>query len=79
MPFGELDEEFKSLILHGSGTLPVTMEFDDGMRSYKTKRPFEGLMPNLARRYRETDLSWVREELEKFRANHPCEACGVKG
>ncbi|MEC8131101.1 MAG: excinuclease ABC subunit UvrA, partial [Pseudomonadota bacterium] len=78
MPFGELDDEFKSLILHGSGTLPVTMEFDDGMRSYKTKRPFEGLMPNLARRYRETDSSWVREELEKFRANHPCEACGGK-
>ncbi|MED5304889.1 MAG: excinuclease ABC subunit UvrA [Pseudomonadota bacterium] len=78
MPFGELDDEFKSLILHGSGTLPVTMEFDDGMRSYKTKRPFEGLMPNLARRYRETDSSWVREELEKFRANHPCDACGGK-
>ena len=77
MPFGELDDEFKSLILHGSGTLPVTMEFDDGMRSYKTKRPFEGLMPNLARRYRETDSSWVREELEKFRANHPCDACAA--
>ena len=46
------------------------MEFDDGMRSYKTTRPFEGIMPNLARRYRETDSSWVREELEKFRANH---------
>ena len=78
MPFGELDSEVRSIILHGSGTIPVTMEFDDGMRSYKTKRPFEGIMPNLARRYRETDSSWVREELEKFRANHPCEACGGK-
>jgi len=78
MPFGELDDEIQSLILHGSGKIPVTMEFDDGMRSYKTKRPFEGLMPNLARRYRETDSSWVREELEKFRANHPCDSCNGK-
>ena len=78
MPFGDLDEDVRSIILHGSGAVPVTMEFDDGMRSYKTKRPFEGIMPNLARRYRETDSSWVREELEKFRANHPCEGCGGK-
>jgi excinuclease ABC subunit A len=78
MPFGDLDDDIQSIILQGSGTLPVTMEFDDGMRSYKTKRPFEGIMPNLARRYRETDSSWVREELEKFRANHPCESCGGK-
>ncbi len=78
MPFGDLDDDIQSIILQGSGTMPVTMEFDDGMRSYKTKRPFEGIMPNLARRYRETDSSWVREELEKFRANHPCESCGGK-
>ena len=78
MPFGELEEDVQSIILHGSGKVPVTMEFDDGMRSYKTTRPFEGIMPNLARRYRETDSSWVREELEKFRANHPCDACGGK-
>ena len=78
MPFGELEEDVQSIILHGSGKVPVTMEFDDGMRSYKTTRPFEGIMPNLARRYRETDSSWVREELEKFRANQPCDACGGK-
>ena len=78
MPFGDLDGDIQSIILQGSGTMPVTMEFDDGIRSYKTKRPFEGIMPNLARRYRETDSSWVREELEKFRANHPCESCGGK-
>ncbi len=78
MPFGELEEDVQSIILHGSGKVPVTMEFDDGMRSYKTTRPFEGIMPNLARRYRETDSSWVREELEKFRANQPCDTCGGK-
>jgi len=78
MPFGDLDEDTKSIILHGSGNMPVTMEFDDGMRSYRTTKPFEGIMPNLARRYRETDSSWVRDELEKFRANHPCDSCHGK-
>ena len=47
MPFGELPDDVQSIILHGSGKVPVTMEFDDGMRSYKTTRPFEGIMPNL--------------------------------
>ena len=78
MPFGDLDDDTKSIILHGSGNMPVTMEFDDGMRSYRTTKPFEGIMPNLARRYRETDSSWVRDELEKFRANHPCDSCQGK-
>ena len=54
------------------------MEFDDGMRSYRTNKPFEGVIPNLARRYRETDSSWTREELEKYRANQPCDVCGGK-
>ncbi|MGA0913256.1 MAG: excinuclease ABC subunit UvrA, partial [Candidatus Puniceispirillaceae bacterium] len=71
-PFADLDDDVQSIILHGSGKMPVTMEFDDGMRSYRTTKPFEGVMPNLARRYRETDSSWVRDELEKFRANLPC-------
>ena len=44
------------------------MEFDDGIRSYRTTKPFEGVIPNLSRRYRETDSSWVRDELEKFEA-----------
>ena len=78
VPFFDLDEDTKSIILHGSGKMPVTMEFDDGMRSYRTTKPFEGIMPNLARRYRETDSSWVREELEKYRANHACDACAGK-
>ena len=77
-PFGDLDDDTKSIILHGSGKMPVTMEFDDGMRSYRTTKPFEGIMPNLARRYRETDSAWVREEMEKYRANHPCDGCDGK-
>ena len=76
--FAELDATIQSVLLFGSGTEAVTMQYDDGLRSYRTKKAFEGIIPNLTRRYRETDSSWVREELDKFRANHPCDVCHGK-
>ena len=76
--FAELDTTIQSVLLFGSGTEAVTMQYDDGLRSYRTKKAFEGIIPNLTRRYRETDSSWVREELDKFRANHPCDVCHGK-
>jgi len=78
VPFDELPADIQSIILHGSGKTPVVMEFDDGLRSYRTTKPFEGVIPNLARRYHETDSAWVREEMDKFRANQPCAACHGK-
>ena len=78
VPFKELPPVYQDILLQGSGEQAVEMTYDDGLRSYKTKKPFEGLIPNLARRYRETDSSWVREELDKYRAIHPCDACGGK-
>ena len=78
IPFGDVPADIQSIILHGSGKTPVVMEFDDGLRSYRTTKPFEGVIPNLARRYRETDSAWVREEMDKFRANQPCTACHGK-
>ena len=77
-PFAKLDDKVKSVILMGSGKEAVVMTYDDGLRSYRTQKPFEGLIPNLTRRYRETDSNWVREELDKFRANHPCDTCHGK-
>ena len=76
--FSKLDSHVQNMILMGSGKEAVTMQYDDGLRSYRTQKPFEGIIPNLTRRYRETDSSWVREELDKFRANHPCESCDGK-
>ncbi|MEK9640609.1 MAG: excinuclease ABC subunit UvrA, partial [Alphaproteobacteria bacterium] len=58
--FSELPTVFQDIILHGSGEQSVEMVYDDGLRSYKTRKPFEGIIPNLARRYRETDSNWVR-------------------
>ena len=76
--FSELPTVFEDIILHGSGDQSVEMVYDDGLRSYKTRKPFEGIIPNLARRYRETDSNWVREELEKYRTVQPCDACTGK-
>jgi len=74
-PFRDLPEEAQNAILQGTGKTSVTMEYDDGLRSYKTKKPFEGVMPNMQRRWRETDSSWVREELERYQNVYPCSAC----
>jgi excinuclease ABC subunit A len=71
----ELPKKIRDIILFGSGEDSVTMSFDDGVRSYKTTKPFEGVVTNMERRFRETDSSWVREELSRFQATSPCEAC----
>ncbi len=76
--FEELPDIYKDIILHGSGEKPVEMIYDDGIRSYKTLKPFEGIVPNLERRFRETDSNWVREELEKYRRIQPCDSCEGK-
>ncbi|KZD03711.1 excinuclease ABC subunit UvrA [Oceanibaculum pacificum] len=74
-PFRDLPEAARQGILFGTGSEPVEMTFDDGLRKYTTNKPFEGIVTNLARRYRETDSAWVREELGKFQGVSPCEAC----
>jgi excinuclease ABC subunit A len=76
VPWKDLPEKARQAILHGSGDEAVEMHYDDGLRSYKTRKPFEGVVPNMDRRWRETDSSWVREELERFQSRTDCEACG---
>ena len=71
-----LPKEAKQVILYGTGDEVITFEYDDGLRSYKTKKPFEGVIPNLERRYKETDSNWAREEIEKFQSVTNCDACG---
>ena len=74
--WNELPQKAKDVILYGTGDEVITFSYDDGLRSYKTKKPFEGVIPNLERRYRETDSNWAREEIEKFQSVTDCEACG---
>jgi excinuclease ABC subunit A len=74
-PWRDLPAKARDAILNGSGNDAVTMRYDDGVRQYQTTKPFEGVIPNLARRWKETDSSWIREELERFQNEQPCEAC----
>ena len=73
--WGDLDEAVRATILYGSGDTPITMRFDDGQRKYSTKKPFEGVIPNMERRYRETDSAWIREELARYHDAAPCDDC----
>ncbi|MEM6649438.1 MAG: excinuclease ABC subunit UvrA [Pseudomonadota bacterium] len=66
----------KKKVLYGTKNEKVKFIYDDGMRRYETTKTFEGVIPNLERRWRETDSSWVREDMEKYQAVSPCDACG---
>jgi excinuclease ABC subunit A len=74
-PFRDLPETARHAILHGSGDQAVSMRYQDKGRSFQSERPFEGVLPNLERRFRETDSNWVREELSRFQITAPCEHC----
>ncbi|HSF94791.1 MAG TPA: excinuclease ABC subunit UvrA, partial [Thermohalobaculum sp.] len=75
-PWSDLPETAREVMLRGSGEEVITFRYDDGGRVYNIKRPFEGVIPNMERRYRETDSSWVREEFERYQANRACGTCG---
>jgi excinuclease ABC subunit A len=75
VPWRDLPKKVRDTILYGSGSESIAMRYDDGIRQYQTTKPFEGVIPNLDRRWKETDSSWVREELERFQHESKCEAC----
>ncbi len=74
-PWRDLPKKVRDTILFGSGGESIAMRYDDGIRQYQTTKPFEGVIPNLDRRWKETDSSWVREELERFQRESKCETC----
>jgi len=74
-PWAQLPERAKQAILYGTGDDVVTFAYDDGLRTYKTRKPFEGVIPNLERRWKETDSAWMREEIERYQTAIPCAAC----
>ena len=71
----DLPKPARDAILYGTDGETVAMQYDDGLRSYQTDKPFEGVIPNLERRWRETDSDWVRDEIGKYQAAKPCAAC----
>ncbi|MBU1383586.1 MAG: excinuclease ABC subunit UvrA [Alphaproteobacteria bacterium] len=78
VPWRELPEQAQRVILQGTGAEKIKFRYDDNARTYEVSKAFEGVLPNLERRWRETDSSWVREELGRFQSETPCEACGGK-
>ncbi|RST86985.1 excinuclease ABC subunit UvrA [Aquibium carbonis] len=73
--WSELPEAARNAILHGTGSKQIAFSYDDGMRSYKTSKTFEGVIPNLERRWKETESAWSREEIERYMSATPCPAC----
>ncbi|WP_417670508.1 excinuclease ABC subunit UvrA [Roseibium sp.] len=74
-PWRDLPKEARDGILDGTGKTQIEFIYDDGVRSYRTSKAFEGVIGNIERRWRETDSNWVREELERYQSDHPCPAC----
>nr|RDS94262.1 excinuclease ABC subunit UvrA [Cereibacter sphaeroides f. sp. denitrificans] len=72
----DLPFNVQAVFLRGSGEEEITFRYDEGGRIYQVSRSFEGVIPNMERRYRETDSAWVREEFERYQNNRPCHVCG---
>lgn len=74
-PWDRLPANIQAIILFGTGSEKVRIAYKDGVRAYEVQKPFEGVITNLERRFRETDSDWVREEISRFMAETPCPAC----
>ncbi len=71
----DLPEEVREVFLRGSGGTEIKFRYDEGGRVYEVSRVFEGIIPNMERRYRETDSAWSREEMERYQNNRACGTC----
>lgn len=71
----DLPAHVQQVFLYGSGEEEIPFRYDEGGRVYQVSRVFEGVIPNMERRYRETDSNWIREEFERYQNNRPCGAC----
>ncbi|MGA9478727.1 MAG: excinuclease ABC subunit UvrA [Desulfobacterales bacterium] len=75
-PYKDLPKHFKKVLMRGSGKDLIPFYFERGERRYTYKKPFEGIIPKLRRRYAETDSFQVREEIKLFMNFRPCSECG---
>ncbi|MCI5040825.1 MAG: excinuclease ABC subunit UvrA, partial [Donghicola eburneus] len=74
-PWKDLAPHIQQVFLYGSGNEEIDFRYDEGGRVYQVSRVFEGVIPNMERRYRETDSNWIREEFERYQNNRPCGTC----
>jgi len=71
----DLPFEVQHAVLYGTGPTKIEFVYDDGLRTYKSTKPFEGVIGNLERRYKETESAGMREEIERYMSQAPCLAC----
>jgi len=71
----DLPAHVQQVFLYGSGDEEIDFRYDEGGRVYQVSRTFEGVIPNMERRYRETDSNWIREEFEQYQNNRHCGTC----
>ncbi len=74
-PYKKLPETFKQVLLHGSGNEQITFYFERNKRRITYRKSYEGVIPNLERRYRETDSHHIREEIKRYMNFRPCPQC----
>jgi len=74
-PWHTLPEDARQRILFGTGGEEVAFVYDDGLRRYEVTKAFEGVVPNLERRWKETESTWSREEIARYQSSQPCPAC----
>jgi len=74
-PFKDIPAETRQIIFYGSGEASVKMQYQDGSRTFTVDKPFEGVIPNLQRRYKELTSETIRDEFAKYQNDHPCEVC----
>ncbi len=75
-PFEKLSKKIQDIIIYGTKGENVTMRYVDDKKTYEVTKPFEGVIPNMERRWLETDSNWVRDELSKYQTVTSCDACG---
>ncbi len=75
LPFGRLPKEAQRILLYGSGETAYDYEFIEGRSRYYFRKPFEGVIPAMMRRYRGTESAGLREETERYMSLEPCGAC----
>ena len=75
LPWLDLNEKIRNIFLYGSDGEEIDFRYDEGGRVYNISRAFEGVIPNMKRRYAVTDSSWVKEEFERYQNNRPCSVC----
>ena len=76
--FSDISDEVKEKLLYGSGDEKIEIVYNDGTRVFRTNKAFEGIIPNLTRRLKESESKWVKEELGRFQSDKDCEKCNGK-